>query len=595
VIRVDALGDSARSGDSIHSELARRQTEALERLATVSDPGYKPRRKFYQRLAAIVVASGGAAVGLSELGRYLWQEWERRTLVANWIDGARYMYEVEGQPAVAQDMLARADALSPHNPDVAKLSAYIDGMQTMERLLNLDRPFDRADLDAWGRALGQAVMLERVDSRSSDGLLLQGQLQLAIKEYDRAQQYLSQAREIEHRAGVRSAFSAWRLANVYLKQSEQHRAGGNAEAAASGVTEAKRLLDEAIAMDGDFKWGHLEKGQLLLEREGDAEAALECFERTVKIDPRFAIGWQNLAKAKARLDRSDEAIHDLLHALEIQPSLSIVMTDLAFEYGNQRSYEIALIFARRATEADPGSLNAWRFRGLLALEKARESLSNREQIVAYMTEAEDSLSRALTLNPRESNVYQERSMLYLETGRIQQAYEDAKNAVRFSGGKALAKLSLARALLAAQRMEDCEAAASSSIAAHDEKIDGSSVLDEALFIRAQARALRGDVDGATADWDAAVVAMERLGAPPDLQAKILCHRAQFRESTLSDAEGALSDFVRARTISESHFPAWDGEARVSASLQRIEAADRARQRLQQLRGHSSEAQAPAAP
>jgi len=158
--------------------------------------------------------------------------------------------------------------------------------------------------------------------------------------------------------------------------------------------------------------------------------------------------------------------------------------------------------------------------------------------------------------------------------------------VGLGGGKALATLSLARALLAAQRMGDCEAAASSSIAAHDEKIDGSSVLDEALFIRAQARASRGDVDGATADWDAAVVAMERLGAPPDLQARILCGRGEFRELTLSDAEGALSDYVRARTVSESHIPAWEGEARVSAFLQRTEAADNATQRLRQLRGEA---------
>jgi tetratricopeptide (TPR) repeat protein len=581
----DAGGGSATPPDSASAELVRRQTEALERLATVSDPAYVPRRRFYQKLVAIVIAAGGATVGASELARYLWEEWERRTLVANWIDGARYMYEVEGQPAVAQDMLARANALSPHNPDVAKLSAYIDGMQTMERLLNLDRPFDRADLDAWGRALGQAVMLERVDSSSSDGLLLQGQLQLAIKEYDRAQQYISGARELERRTGVRSAFSAWRLANVHLERGKRHKERGDVEAAAGSIAEAKRLLDEAIAMDASFKWVHLGKGQLLLDQEGNAQAALECYERAVAIDPRFAIGWQNLAQAKARLGRNDEAILDLLHALEIQPSLSFVMADLAIAYGNQRSYEIALIFARRATEADPGSLNAWRYRGMLALEKARESKSDDTEHTAFMTEAEEALSRALTLDPRAWRVYVDRSTLYGEIGRIQQAYEDAKNADRFGGGKALAKLSLARALLAAKRMEECEASASAAIAAHKDDSDDSLVLDEASFIRAQARASRGDLDGATADWDAAVEAMQRLNAPPDLQARILCGRGQFRESALGDAEGALSDLIRARTVSESYLPAWDGEARVSEWLQRGEAAANARLRAQLLRGN----------
>ena len=584
MIPADAPGSSATPGDLPHPELARRQTEALERLATVSDPGYKPRRKFYQRLAAIVVASGGAAVALSEIGRYLWQEWDRRTLVANWIEGARHMYEVEGQPAVAQDMLARADALSPHNPDVAKLSAYIDGMQTMERLLNLDRPFDRADLDAWGRALGQAVMLERVDSSSPDALLLQGQLQLAIKEFDRAQQYISRARELERRAGIRSAFSAWRLACVHRARGMQDKERGNAEAAARSVDEAKRLTDEAIAMDVNFKWAHLEKGQLLLEDEGNKAAALECFERTVTIDPRFAIGWQNLANAKASLAHSDEAIRDLLHALEIQPNLAIVMADLAYEYGGRGDYEIGLIFARRATEADPGLLGGWRIRGTLALERARKSLSDKDSRGMYMAEAEDAFSHALALDPRKSIVYLDRSSLLLEAGRVQQACEDAKNAERFDRKAALFKLGLARALLAAKRMKECEAAASDAIAAHKDDSDDSCVLDEAAFIRAESRASLGSIDDARADYDVAVEAMERLNASPDLQARILCSRGQFRESALGDAEGALSDFIRARTVSESHLPAWAGEVRVSELLQRREAAENARLRMQQLRG-----------
>lgn len=584
----DTGGVALTSGNSTHEDLARRQTEALERLATVSDPGYKPRRKFFQRLAAIVVASGGALVGISEVGRILWEQRERRILVDNWVAGARRMYEVEGQAAVAQDMLARADALSPHNPDVAKLSAYIDGMQTMERLLNLDRPFDASDLDAWGRALGQAVMLERVDSSSPDGPLLQGQLQLAIKEYDRAQDYLSRARELERRTGGRSPFSAWRLANLHLKRRAQHIERGDQEAAKSSIAEANRLLDEAIALDGNFKWAHLERGQLLLERkeEGDAEAALASFERTVAIDPRFAIGWQNLATAKLELERHEEAIGDLLHALEIRPNLSIAMVDLAYAYGDQSSYEIALIFARRATEADPGSLNAWRYRGLLALERARKSLSDKTLREALLLEAEEAMSNALRLDPRAWRVYCDRSTLYREMGRVQQALDDAANAVRFGSEKGMTHLAKARAMLDARRLSECIDAVNNAISLHKDNDDDSRVLDEALFIRADAYGQLGEIDLAHADWNASVKAMEELGAYPDLQARILCGRGQFREARLNDLEGALADFARAAEVSETHRPAWEGKVRVCALLQRHEEAADAERRLKLLRGES---------
>lgn len=585
----DATGGvSVPSGDSVCAELARRQAEALERLATVSDPEYKPRRKLYQRIAAVVVASGGALVGVSEVGRILWEQRERRILVDNWVAGARRMYEVEGQTAVAQDMLARADALSPHNPDVAKLSAYIDGMQTMERLLNLDRPFDASDLDAWGRALGQAVMLERVDSSSPDGPLLQGQLQLAIREYDRAQGYLMRARELERRTGGRSPFSAWRLAYLHLKRSGQHIERGDEEAAQSSIAEANRLLDEAIALDGNFKWAHLERGQFLLKRsqEGDAEAALASFERTVAIDPRFAIGWQNLATAKLALGRQEEAIADLLHALEIRPNLPIAMVDLANAYGNQSSYEIALIFARRATEADPGSLHAWRYRGLLALERARKSLSDKALREALLLEAEEAMSSALRLDPRAWSVYCERSTLYRETGRVQQASDDAANAVRFGSDKGMTHLAKARAMLDARRLSECIDAVNNAISLHKDNDDDSCVLDEALFIRADAYGQLGKIDLARADWDASVAAMEELGAPPDLKARILCGRGQFREVRLNDLEGALTDFTRAAEVSETHRPAWEGKARVCALLQRHEDAADAERRLKLLRGES---------
>ena len=196
------------------------------------------------------------------------------------------------------------------------------------------------------------------------------------------------------------------------------------------------------------------------------------------------------------------------------------------------------------------------------------------------------MSSALRLDPRAWSVYRDRSTLYRETGRVQQALDDASNAVRFGSSKGLAHVAKASALLDARRLRDCIDTATVAISLHSEKDDDSFVLDEALFIRADAYGQLGEIDLARADWDASVNAMDELGAPPDLQARILCGRGQFREARLNDLEGALADFTRAAEVSETHRPAWEGKVRVCALLQRHEEAADAERRLKLLRGES---------
>lgn len=51
----------------------------------------------------------------------------------------------------------------------------------------------------------------------------------------------------------------------------------------------------------------------------------------------------------------------------------MAMSGLANIYGTEGKYEIALRYARRATEADPGQMSARRVNGTLALELAEAS------------------------------------------------------------------------------------------------------------------------------------------------------------------------------------------------------------------------------
>ena len=544
-------------------ELLRRQAEALERLATVSDPEYKPRQKVIQRLMAVGIAGGGVVLATYQFALFVMDSYERRGMVANWVEAAREMYEVEGSAAEAGEMLKRAAELGPQDVDVVKLGAYIDGMRAVERLVNLDRPFDKADVEEYGRAMGQAVMLERVDPESPEWAILRGQLALAAGEPDRARTFLDKALAID----PKNAFATLRLALVHLNLAN---ASNEKTVRDRELAECRSGLDLALKLNPQFKWALLWKASVALEVDKDPKTAIKILERALEIDPRFVNALVTLGICEKSREDWNAAEHALVRALAIRPNEALALNELAYVYGAQDKYEIGLRYARRSTDANPGNLLAWTMRGLLARELAKATAGTESEQADLFKEAIDAYSKALDLDPRNVSAYVERSTLNRLTGHLQQAGEDARNAVMFGPERTFAWNALGR-FQAEAGFHDKAAETFAKVIALD------PTFDTAYLDRAKARIASGDRARAAQDLDAA---LEK--ASSEFRPEILLARGKFLESG-GDQERALADFVAARTAQADLFDAWMAEAGVLKALGRLDESKAAAREALQLR------------
>jgi tetratricopeptide (TPR) repeat protein len=543
--------------------LLRRQAEALERLATVSDPEYKPRQKVIQRLMAVGIAGGGIVLATYQFGLFVMDSYERRGMVANWVEAAREMYEVEGSAAEAGEMLKRAAELGPQDVDVVKLGAYIDGMRAVERLVNLDRPFDKADVEEYGRAMGQAVMLERVDPESPEWAILRGQLALAAGEPDRARTFLDKALAID----PKNAFATLRLALVHLNLAN---ASSDKAVRERELAECRSGLDLALKLNPQFKWALLWKASVVLEVDKDPKIAIKILEQALEIDPRFVNALVTLGICEKSREDWNAAERALVRALAIRPNEALALNELAYVYGAQDKYEIGLRYARRSTDANPGNLLAWNMRGLLARELAKATAGTESERAELFKEAIDAYSKALDLDPRNVSAYVERSTLNRLTGHLQQAGEDARNAVMFGPERTFAWNALGR-FQAEAGFHDKAAETFAKV------IELDPTFDTAYLDRARARIASGDRARAATDLDAA---LEK--ASSEFRPEILLARGKFIESG-GDQERALADFVAARKAQIDLFDAWMAEAGVLKALGRVEESKTAAREALQLR------------
>jgi tetratricopeptide (TPR) repeat protein len=541
-------------------DLAVRQTLALERLATVSDPEYKPKQKLYKRLIAMAVASSGVVAGGYQLGVFIIESYQQRQLVANWVIAAKEMFEAEGSAKQAFDLLENARTVDPQSVDVARLHAYVDGMSVVEGLLNLDRPLNAADVDAYGRAMGQAVMLERVDGDSPEWAILRGQLAMAVDEPERAKSFLETALRIQ----PGHPFATLRLAQVDLALARRVEEESRRQ---DLIRTAESLVDSVLTRNPADKWAHLWKGVILLEWRQAPEEAIRRFRAAIDIAPRFVNAWQSLGSAHETMDKYDDAETAYTRALQLRPNLAAGSIGLAYVYGRQDRYEIGLTFARKASESDPQSMNAWIARGLLARELAGTLDADDPARTTLLDEAVNGYSKALELNPRSADVYIERSKLHRQAGRLREAGADARSAVNFGPKDPYAWNSLAKYLQEAGFRKE-------AVDTYSKVLELDPAMDTALLERGKSRVALGDLEAAIADFDKAV-SIATADFLPDV------HMARGATlATLNRHQDALADFVKARTLAPDSAPAWIEEARTLQALERpADAAAAAREAL----------------
>ncbi len=120
-------------------------------------------------------------------------------------------------------------------------------------------------------------------------------------------------------------------------------------------------------------WGWRNKGGALYSL-GKYDAAIECYDKAIEIDPNDADVWNNKGLALNSLGKYDEAITSYDKAIEIDPNDADVWNNKGLALNSLGKYDEAITSYDKAIEIDPNDADVWNNKGL-----ALNSLGNNEE------------------------------------------------------------------------------------------------------------------------------------------------------------------------------------------------------------------------
>ena len=338
----------------------------------------------------------------------------------------------------------------------------------------------------------------------------------------------------------------------------------------------------AVARRPHFAAAHFMLGRIA-HRAGDGKAAIESYDRAVRLNPRLMEAFRGRGEARLEAGDIDGAVRDYDVALRLAPGDAVSLAGRALSLIASGRGDLALADADAALKSDRSMAIAWNARGMIrmatrdfpgALEDFQEAIrlapkdplshANRGRLRHLRGDPEGAvadLSRSLDLKPGQARVHHDRATARLAKGDPDGALADLNIAVR--GLPKDAQVLLDRALVRRLQkdvpgaMEDLGRAvqlrpglgaawrargelrverreASWAIEDLTQAIDLDPKDAVALLWRARAKRLKGDVPGLLADLDAAVAAD---GSNADARLE----RAYERKGR-NNPDGALADY-----------------------------------------------------
>lgn len=464
---------------SANAEAIRKQTEYLREIRDHFMPAAEEAR--FKRLARTIVIPLVKTIAVVAFIGGMWDfvSWfENRCIVRSmarrYADVARDIYYGENNPEVAREFLDKAIELRGDYAEYRYLRAYMQGMAATRKLLNLDRPLTKEELDQAHMAYAEALFLRGLRPKRAEPYVLMAQISAALKETDRAEGELRKALE----ADAKSSFVRLRLAQVRMDRGD----AAGAEAA----------LADALRLDPESKWVWLWKGVFERETRKDDAAARACYEKALAIDPKFDMAWYNLAWTWMGRSGSDypKAREALQKALALNPDYKEACYAMGMTYGYEDNYPVARVWMDKAVALDGSFLTAVKWRGIVNGE------------MGLFADAVADFDRAILLDPMNADLYVRRAKQEEKLGKADEALRDLRFALDLAPGAKRTWMYLGDVYKASGD-------AASALDCYGKAIALDAGYDDAHARRAAVLAGEGDREGALAAIDAAIAAAKQ--------------------------------------------------------------------------------------
>lgn len=188
----------------------------------------------------------------------------------------------------------------------------------------------------------------------------------------------------------------------------------------SGLSEldsAEKHLRKAVQLKPGYAdaWSNLGN---ILKFSGKYSEAIEMYRQAVSINPNFAEPYYNLGVIFAEQGNADEAVGYYRDACRIDPDYADAFFNLGLIYARQGKIPEAEESLARVLEIDPGFI------------KARLNLAQIYRLQKRMDKAEVLLLQGFSGNPGSAWLYNGLAHVYEDQGKISEAYEAYKKALK---------------------------------------------------------------------------------------------------------------------------------------------------------------------
>jgi tetratricopeptide (TPR) repeat protein len=300
------------------------------------------------------------------------------------------------------------------------------------------------------------------------------------------------------------------------------------------------------------------------EDKGDYQGALADYNQAIKIDPKYALLYNNRGYLKMqRLNDVNGALADFDRSISIKPNSALAYNNRGFlKEEKLNDFKGALADYNKSLQIDPTDATVYSNRGLLKAEKMNDAQG-----------AMDDYNKAISIDSKHLNAHINRGSLREKLNDLKGALADYNQALiidpKYAAGYNL------RGLLKAEKMNDPQGALADynqaliidpkdavvylnrGVLKDDVLNDPSGALSDynqvialdqqyalAYFRRGLLRNNRQETSGAIADYNQAIILDPKYALAYN-------NRGLVKLESLDDINGALADFDRAITLDSS--------------------------------------------
>ena len=183
--------------------------------------------------------------------------------------------------------------------------------------------------------------------------------------------------------------------------------------------EALECFERAIEIDQKYAYAWINKGVSFYQL-GKYNGALECFERAIEIDQKYAYAWINKGVSFYQLGKYNGALECFERAIEIDEKYAYAWINKGKSLIHKGRYQDAIKSFERAIEIDENNVEGWINKGLTYY------------LLNEYDRAIKCFNQSLKIIPPNDGALYFRGCSKVKKGQIEEGLEDISNAIKIN-------------------------------------------------------------------------------------------------------------------------------------------------------------------